>query len=93
EIEEIITLSELLMMQGAPKFHKLARCYSTMINFAGGKTTPAEVHELMMKEVRESLGNAHAKEARQLMATTAVAMLVSFLMDGAPQGGEPGKKT
>ena len=51
-IEEIVTLAELAEMGNKPKFHKLARCYAEMINFAGGNTTPREIHSEMMAQMK-----------------------------------------
>jgi len=86
-IEEVVTLGELADMGERPKFRKLARCYSLMINFAGGKSTPAEVHTMMMDQIK---GDGKAKE---LLVAHAVGTLVEILMDGAPAGdGDTEKK-
>lgn len=87
KIEEIIPITDLAAMSTAPKFTKLARCFSEMINFAGGKTTPREVHHMMMSEIKDG-DNAEAA-----LATSAVSTLIEILMDGAPQddGGESEK--
>ena len=89
-IEEIIPLTELAAMKDHPKFHKIARCYSVMINYAGGNTTPGYVHSAMMKEIKAADGT----ETQGLLAITALAILMEFLMDGAPEfDGDDGKKT
>ena len=88
EIEEIATLTELAEMGTRPKLHKLARCYSVMINFAGGNSTPREIHSEMMRQMK-------AGERGELMIAQAVATLIAILMDGAPENDEPaddGKK-
>ena len=86
-IEEIVTLSELAEMGNKPKFHKLARCYAEMINFAGGNTTPREIHSEMMGQMKG--------DESELMIAEAIASLISILMDGAPEGDgeDEGKKT
>ncbi len=81
-IEEIVSISELAAMSVSPKFTKLSRCYAEMINFAGGKATPREVHQLMMAQIK----NNAAVEAE--LATVAVTTLVAILMDGAPEDDE-----
>lgn len=88
-IEEILTLSELAEMGGKPKFYKLARCYSEMVNFAGGHTTPREIHSEMMAQIKGD------NDGGELMIAEAIASLIAILMDGAPEGdGEgEGKKT
>lgn len=80
-IEEIVTLTELSQMGQHPKFRKLARCYAEMINFAGGRTSPAEVHAKMMDELKG--GKVDQKE---ILVAEAVSTLIDILMDGAPQG-------
>jgi hypothetical protein len=88
-IEEIVTLAELAEMGNKPKFHKLARCYAEMINFAGGNTTPREIHSEMMGQMKGD------HDGGELMIAEAIASLISILMDGAPEsdGEESGKKT
>lgn len=87
-IEEIVTLAELSNMATHPKFRKLARCYAEMINFAGGHTTPGEVHSKMMAELKS--GDSDKKE---ILVAEAVSTLIDILMDGAPEGdGGDGKK-
>jgi hypothetical protein len=82
-IEEVVSLTQLSSMGKSPQFHKLARCFAIMINFAGGTTTPSEVHKEMMKEIKT--GGA---EAKGLLALVAVETLITILMDGAPEVGE-----
>ncbi len=86
-IEEIVTLTELAEMGNKPKFHKLARCYAEMINFAGGNTTPREIHSEMMAQMKGD------HDGGELMIAEAIASLIAILMDGAPEGdGDEGKK-
>jgi hypothetical protein len=83
-IEEIVTLSELLQMQTKPKFFKLSRCYAEMINFAGGRATPQEVHTRMMDEIKST-----TDEGKTIMIGQAVSTLLEMLMDGAPEEEDP----
>lgn len=91
QIEEIVTLSELSQMGVHPKFRKLARCYAVMVNFAGGNTTPTEVHSAMMDELKGA-----SEGTRDILVAEAVGTLVEIIMDGAPEGdgddGDSGKK-
>ena len=87
EIEEVITLNELAEMADKPKFRKLAKCYSIMINFAGGASTPAEIYSLMMDQIKGD------SEATELLIAEAVSTLIEILMDGAPaDDGDDEKK-
>ena len=90
QLEDITSLTELASMGENPKFHKLARCYSTMINFAGGHTTPREIHTEMMAQIKSGDNEG------DLMIAEAISSLIGILMDGAPDmDGEPdddGKK-
>tara|TARA_R110000737_G_scaffold207328_1_gene225365 strand:+ start:84 stop:464 length:381 start_codon:yes stop_codon:yes gene_type:complete len=79
KIEDILTLAELSRMKSVPRFNKLARCYSIMINHAGGHATPREVHTAMMDGVK----NGKPEVTRQIVADAASA-LIAVLMDGAP---------
>ena len=78
-IEEVLSLSQLANMSEKPQFHKLARCFSIMINHAGGSATPQEVHSAMMKEVKSG-----GPDAKAVIAVQAISTLVAILMDGAP---------
>lgn len=80
-IEEIISLTEIGEMAKRPRFHKLAKCYSVMINFAGGHATPQDVHKVMMQQLK----NGDAKSAT-ILAMNAASALIEILMDGAPEG-------
>lgn len=89
-IEEIVTLNELAQMANKPKFRKLARCYAEIINFAGGRATPAEIYSEMMNEIK-----AQSSEGSALIAAEAIGALIDILMDGAPEeeASDDGKKT
>lgn len=87
-VEEIATLSEIHSWSTQPKFHKIARCFSELLNFAGAKTTPQEVLTDMMDQIKSG-----GSEGKELIAASAIFALVAVLMDGAPEGdGEEGKK-
>lgn len=93
QLEEITSLAELAAMGEKPKFHKLARCYAEMINFAGGQATPKEIHTEMMDQIKSG------SDEGVLMIATAIASLIAILMDGAPDdldepdvSGADGKK-
>jgi hypothetical protein len=90
-LEDVVTLGELMAWGNAPKFHKLARCFATLLRFAGCKVSDREVLGDMMAQIKD--GGA---EGEQLVAAQAVASLIAVLMDGAPAsaGGEaPAGKT
>ncbi len=86
-LEDIITISELAEMSEKPKFRKLSRCYSEMLNFAGANTTPQKVHKLMMNEIK-----GLSENQKIMVATQAVTTLIEILMDGAPEGDESGEE-
>lgn len=87
QLEEITSLTELAEMGNKPKFHKLARCYAAMINFAGGNTTPKEIHSEMMEQIKSG------DDSGDLMVAEAIGSLIAILMDGAPEVEESdGKK-
>jgi hypothetical protein len=88
-LEDIVTLPELASMATNPKFRKLARCYSTMLSFAGARVTPEMVYSQMMSEIK-SLD----EDRKQLVVAEAISVLLEILMDGAPegQGQDDGKK-
>ena len=81
-LEEIIPLTEIGQMQAHPRFHKLARCYAEMINFAGGHVTASEVHKSMMEQMKDD------DSAAVVIATSAISALIEILMDGAPDAGD-----
>lgn len=85
-IEEIATLPEVISWSRKPKFVKLARCFAAMLEVAGCRATPQEVHAEMMAGFKAGNPGAHL---------AAISALVAILMDGAPkaEGGEadPGK--
>lgn len=78
EVEDIVTLAELAQWGTRPKMHKLARCYGTMLRFAGCKVADATVFEDMM--------SASADASGQLVAAQAIAALAELLTGGAPEG-------
>lgn len=79
-IEEIVTLSELAQMADRPKFRKLARCYAEMLNFAGARVTPQQVHSKMMEELKGA-----GTTQKKIVVAEAIGVLIEILMDGAPQ--------
>jgi hypothetical protein len=79
-LEDIVALTELAEMSVRPKFFKLARCYAEMLNFAGARTTPEQVHSAMMAELKTS-----DEAKKQVMIATAIQTLLEILMDGAPE--------
>lgn len=81
-VEDVVTLGELMSWGNAPKFHKLARCFATLLRFAGCKVSDREVLADMMAQIK-----AGGAEGEQLVAAQAVASLVAVLMDGAPTDG------
>ncbi len=84
EVEEVITLVDLSEIIKRPKLTKMARAYSVMINFAGGESTPAEVHKSMMQQLR----NVPDEDGeRRIIASDALNALVMIIMGGAPEEG------
>lgn len=87
EIEEIVTLPELVAMAQKPKTFKLAEAYAAMINFAGGSATKQDVHKAMMAEMAGGDGHQSASDA--------INTLLTIIMDGAlseDSGGKPVEK-
>ena len=79
KIEDIVTIPEVAaMLNGRVKTNKLARCFATIINFAGGRATPEEVKKVMIAELQEEKSNA---------ALGAVTAILQILLDGAPTDG------
>lgn len=78
EIEDIITLPELMLMQATPKYHKLARCYAVLLNAAGATVTPEAVYGALMA----SLGDPEKPEATVLSGV--LSGLFDLLLDGMP---------
>lgn len=87
QIEEIVSLAELAAMGTNPKLHKLARCYATIVNFAGGNTTPKEIHTEIMDDIK------NGENGGQQMIADAVGTMVAILMDGMPEVVEETGKT
>jgi hypothetical protein len=97
EVEDIVSLSELMSWGKEPRFHKIARCYGVMLRAAGAKVSDREVHTDMMDQIK-AFGAAGADAeavAGSIVAAQAVGALIAVLMDGAPAGGDaaPGKPT
>lgn len=94
-LEDVVTLGELMSWGNAPKFHKLSRCFATLLRFAGCKVSDREVLADMMAQIKDLKGGERA-EGEQLVAAQAVASLIAVLMDGAPSestGEAPAGKT
>jgi len=89
QIEDIVSLSDLSKLAESPNFRRIARCYSVMINFAGGNVTPAEIHTAMMDQLKGA-----SDDDRLQVVTAAISTLLELLMDGAPndllEGGSEG---
>lgn len=100
EIETIASLAEMAQWQRNPRFHKIARCYGTMLRFAGAKVRDDEVFTEMLEQVK-ALQEGDAEAASQLYHLQAIQSLMAVLMDGmpempaAPEDGsdDAGKKT
>lgn len=86
EVEDIVTLAEIAQWGARPKMHRLARCYATMLRFAGCKVADATVFDDMMSAKEDAGG--------QLLAVQAIAALAELLTGGAPEGeGDMPEKT
>lgn len=80
EVEEVITLIDIDQMSVRPKLTKIARAYSIMVNFAGGESTPGEVHRDMMGQ----LGAARRSGTeRKLIAANAIMVLAQLILGDA----------
>ena len=80
EVEEVITLIDIHEITVRPKLTKIARAYSIMINFAGGESTPAEVHHDMMAQLGKSKKSG---KVRKLIAANAIMVLSQVILGGA----------
>lgn len=78
-VEEIATLTEVIAWQRRPQFRKMARCFAAMLNIAGCRADHREVHSEMMNGFKKGDPTAHLQ---------ALAMLITVLMDGAPETEE-----
>lgn len=86
EVEDIVTLAEIAQWGARPKMHKLARCFATMLRFAGCKVADATVFDDMMAAKEDASG--------QMVAAQAIAALAELLTGGAPEGeGDAPEKT
>lgn len=83
-IEDIITMGDLakMQMEASPKFRKLSRCFAEMINFAGGRASPQDVHTQMMAQIKST----EATAPEDLFVTIAINTLLEIMMDGVPEG-------
>lgn len=91
EIEEIVTLGEIGAWGQKVPFFKVARCYATLLRFAGATVTDEEVFGDIMAGLNTA-GRARAKgqavEGKQIAAMAAVNALAACLMNGAPEPDE-----
>lgn len=90
-LEDIVTLSQMSKLMADPKFYTIARCYGTLLRFAGCKVSDREVLTEMMDKVKSG-----DRGAGRLAALEALGMIAAVLMDGAPQDeadGPPSEKT
>lgn len=84
-LEDIVTLSQMSKLIADPKFYTIARCYGTMLRFAGCKVSDREVLTEMMDKVK----SGKPGEGR-MSAIEALGMIAAVLMDGAPQNEAEG---
>lgn len=90
-LEDIVTLSQMSKLMADPKFYIIARCYGTLLRFAGCKVSDRDVLTEIMDKVKSG-----APGAGRLAALEALGMIAAVLMDGAPQDeaeGPPSGKT
>lgn len=86
QIEDIVTIAEISQWATKPKMHKLARCYATMLRFAGCKVADATVFDEIMGAQADADGN--------MAAAQAIGALAELLTGGSPDGdGDPAEKT
>lgn len=90
QVEDIVTLPELMSFGTAPKFHKVARCYGAMLRHAGAQVSDREVYAEMMAQIAAVGTEGDAEAAKAVLATQAVGALIAVLMDGVPTGGALG---
>lgn len=78
QVEDIVTLAEIAQWASRPKMHKLARCYATMLRFAGCKVADSVVFDEIMAGKADADGN--------LAAAQAIGALAELLTGGSPAG-------
>ena len=95
EVEQIATLTEMSGWAQNPNFHKIARCYCTMLRYAGSTATKEDVFSDMMAEIKRVGGKG--ADGGRVFFYTAIEALMGLLADGMPQdlveGDAPVKKT
>ncbi len=85
-VEEIVTLGEIGTWGTRVPFFKVAKCYGTMLRFAGAKVTDAEIHAEIMANL-QAAGKARVAggaDPAELAGMVAMNALVACLMGGAP---------
>ncbi|NBW12557.1 MAG: hypothetical protein EBR82_31480 [Caulobacteraceae bacterium] len=75
-VERVATLPEILSWGQSPQFHTMARCFGVLLRAAGGTATDREIHREMMAGFTRGDAGAHFE---------ALNLLVTVLMDGAPE--------
>jgi len=81
QVEEIVTLGEIGTWGGKVPFFKVARCFGTMLRFAGARVSDEEVFSDIMANLRSAGPEGGAAE---IAAVAAVQALAACLMGGAP---------
>lgn len=78
EIEDIATLADIASWGSRPKMFKLAKCYATMLRFAGAKVADATVLEAITPVDGQEQG----------AAAEAIKALIDLLLAGAKPAKE-----
>ncbi|MES2814468.1 MAG: hypothetical protein V4720_06200 [Pseudomonadota bacterium] len=81
-LEDIVTLGQMAKLFADPKFYTIARCFGTMLRYAGCKVSDREVLTEMMDRLK-----AGGPGAGRSTAIEALAQISAVLMDGAPTDG------
>lgn len=86
DVEDILTVYDLISMGSSVKFRKLAKCFGIMLRHAGCKVSDSQVHSKMMEQVKSG--------GEDVVAQNALFALMAVLMDGAPEdeGGDTPEK-
>ena len=81
QVEEVMDINVLAQFKERPRFHKLARGYAEMVNFAAGQDvcTAKQVHAAFMKDTKEGAS------PQVSLAYQAAVALAEVLLDGAPE--------
>lgn len=87
-VERHMSLMDVAKIKDNLPLTKLARCYADLVEFAGGYAEAAEVHSVMMQQMKAQAVMS-SDGAQSMLVVKALQDLVEILMDGAPEMEEP----